>query len=195
MNRAIIVGLATVAAFHVSRFTVHAQGVVRPPALVAPNRANPADVASIDAMVKALYETVGFPPGGNQDSTRMRTLFAPGARLIPPQSPQRPDSFLVWTVDDYLTVIRAAMQANPNLRARGFSEREVARRTERFGNLVHLFSTYESRYTAQDSVPFARGINSIQLMWHSNRWWVLGIAWDAERPGNALPAEYLRTPD
>ncbi|MGH7752357.1 MAG: hypothetical protein ACREN5_06045 [Gemmatimonadales bacterium] len=182
-------------ALPVSGFSLHAQGVVRPPALPAPNRANPADVTSIDAIVKALYETVGFPPGGDQDSTRMRTLFAPGAHLIPPQSPQRPDSFLVWTVDEYLRVIRAAMQVNPNLKSRGFSEREVARRTERFGNLVHLFSTYESRYTAQDSVPFARGINSIQVMFHNNRWWVLNIAWDAERPGNPLPPEYLRSPD
>jgi hypothetical protein len=32
-----------------------------------------------------------------------------------------------------------------------------------------------------------RGINSIQLFHDGTRWWVLGIAWDNERPGNPLP--------
>jgi hypothetical protein len=154
--------------------------------------ANPADVASVDAIIKALYEAVGFAPGGRQDSTRMRSLFMPGAHLVPPQNPRRPDSVMVWTVDDYLRVVNAFLARDTTgIGVRGFSEREASRRMETFGNLVHVFSTYESRYTARDSLPFTRGINSIQLMRQNGRWWVVNIAWEQERAGLIVPPDYL----
>jgi hypothetical protein len=62
---------------------------------------------------------------------------------------------------------------------------------ERFGSIAHVFSTYESRHTAQDSVPFTHGINSIQLFFDGTRWWVVTVFWDAERPGLTIPREYL----
>jgi len=172
-----------------------AQQAGPPSPLPVVNAANPADVASVDAIIKALYEAVGFPPGDRQDSTRMRSLFFPGAHLVPPPSTRRPDSVTVLTVDGYLRAVNAILDRDTTasgMRVRGFSEREAARRTESFGNLVHVFSTYESRYTARDSLPFTRGINSIQLMRHNGRWWVVNIAWEQERPGLELPAEYLR---
>ena len=67
----------------------------------------------------------------------------------------------------------------------------IHRVTQRFGNVAHVFSTYESRRTASDPTPFSRGINSIQLMHDGARWWVVTIFWDSERPSNAIPAKYL----
>ena len=55
----------------------------------------------------------------------------------------------------------------------GLFEREIAGRREEFGPIVHVFSTYESRRSASDANPIARGINSIQLMKHAGRWWVV----------------------
>jgi len=37
----------------------------------------------------------------------------------------------------------------------------------------------------------ARGINSIQLMKHADRWWIVTVMWDQERPDNPIPARYL----
>jgi hypothetical protein len=54
---------------------------------------------------------------------------------------------------------------------------EIARRTERYGSVVHVFSTYESRRNADDAEPFMRGINSIQLLYEKGRWWVVTIFW------------------
>jgi hypothetical protein len=77
----------------------------------------------------------------------------------------------------------------------GFTEREIARRMERFGNIVHAWSTYEGRFTAPGA-PTAepiRGINSIQLTSDGTRWYVLSISWEAERADLKIPAEYLRS--
>ena len=71
----------------------------------------------------------------------------------------------------------------------GFFEKEVHRETQRFGNIAHVFSTYESRIKA-DGPTIARGINSIQAFWDGKRWWITNAIWDEERPDNPMPPEY-----
>src|SRR5687767_13895591 len=88
--------------------------------------ANPADVASIDAILAALYDVISGPAGQKRNWDRMRSLFVPGARLIP--TGRRADgggSIQVWTVDQYIE------RVGPRLEESGFFERELARRTER----------------------------------------------------------------
>jgi len=156
------------------------------PAAPTPPPARPADVASVDAIITALYDVISGPKGAKRDWDRMRSLFHPGARLIP--TGKRPDgsaSARVLDVEGYIE------RSGPFLEGEGFFEREIGRRTERFGNVVHVFSSYDSRHAASDAEPFARGINSIQLYHDGARWWVMTIMWDSERPGNAIPAKYL----
>ena len=148
--------------------------------------ARPADVASIEAIIAALYDVISGPPGQNRDWDRFRSLFTAGARLIvaaPSSEGGVPSPNM--TVEEYVVA------ADPFLKRDGFWEREIARRVERYGNVAHVFSTYESRVKAADSPPFSRGINSIQLVTNGERWWVVTILWDFERPGNPIPREYL----
>ena len=37
----------------------------------------------------------------------------------------------------------------------------------------------------------SRGINSIQLLNDSKRWWVVTVFWDAEQKGKTIPEKYL----
>ena len=148
--------------------------------------ARPADVSSMDAIVATLYDVISGPGGQARDWDRMRSLFVPGGRLIPSVVGEHGGATArVLDVDGYIARVR------PTFERTGFFEREIARKTEAFGNIAHLFSTYESRHTATDAAPFARGINSIQLLKDGDRWWIVTVFWDAERQGNILPAEYL----
>ena len=159
----------------------------QPPASNTPAAA-PADVASVDAIIAALYDVISGPAGQTRNWDRMRSLFIPGARLIPTSKAQ--DGTIrhrVMTVEDYVT------QVGPNLERNGFFEREIGRKTETFGNVTHAFSAYDSKRTAQDAQPFARGINSIQLLNDGKRWWVVTVFWDSERPDNQIPAKYLES--
>ena len=56
---------------------------------------------------------------------------------------------------------------------------------------MQVWSSYESRHTADDSKPFARGINSMQIVHARGRFWIASIMWDAERPGLTLPDKYV----
>jgi hypothetical protein len=144
------------------------------------------DVASIDAIMTALYASISGAVGQARDWDRMRSLFIPGARLIP--TGRRQDgsgAHTVLTVEDY---IRGSGDA---LVSMGFREIEIARVTEQFGDIAHTFSSYEA-YQGEESAPFMRGINSIQLWNDGTRWWVLSIFWQQENEQQPIPEKYLR---
>jgi hypothetical protein len=163
---------------------------------------NEKEVETIDGIIAALYDTISGPAGQKRDWERMRTLFAPGARLIPtapvrppgsaadaPLNGDEPHAAQVLDVDGYVA------RAGKYLEENGFFERETARRVETFGHIAHVWSTYEARHKADDPKPFLRGINSIQLMNDGRRWWVVGIFWEAETPKTPLPEKYFKSGD
>ena len=159
-----------------------------PEAAAAIPAANPADVASMDAIIAALYDVISGPAGKKRDWDRMRSLFLPDARLIP--SGPRPGGGYgarVGAVEDYIT------RSAPYLETQGFFEREIARKTDMFGNIAHVFSTYESRHKADEEKPFARGINSIQLINDGKRWWIVTVFWQGEDEKHPLPEKYLKS--
>jgi hypothetical protein len=152
----------------------------------APPRANPADVASLDAIISSLYDVISGPAGQERDWNRFRSLFIPGARLIPTGHPANaPARTTVLTPDQYVA-------RSGGLTRNGFFEREIGRTTDQFGAITHIFSAYESKRSASDAAPFARGINSIQLLNDGTRWYVVSIFWDGERPDNPIPEKYLK---
>lgn len=149
-----------------------------------PPAAKPDDVKSMDAVIGAAYDSISGPAGQKRDWDRFRSLFVPGARLIPAVATNGGATARVFSVEDYI------QRSTPGLE-RGFFEHEIARKTDAFGNIAQVFSTYESRHAAADAAPFARGINSFQLLKDGDRWWIVTIYWDSERPGNPIPAQYL----
>jgi hypothetical protein len=153
-----------------------------PPAVPA---ARPEDVASIDAILAAVYDVISGPRGKARDWDRMRGLFVPGARLIPcrPKGADGKVAVAILTVEDYIA------RSGPTLVEKGFVERQVARRVDRFGHLAQVFSTYETRLDGEAGL-LGRGINAIHLLWDETRWWVVTIMWDAESPTQPIPAEY-----
>ena len=159
---------------------------VAPQAATTTPAANPADVASPDAIIAAVYNVISGPAGQKRDWDRMRSLFYAGARLIP-TSPKKEGGLGVTSLSAQDYIDRASSYFEKN----GFAEKEIARKTEQWGNILQAFSTYESRHDAKDEKPFARGINSFQLFFDGTRWWIVTIYWQEEKPENPLPAEYL----
>lgn len=148
--------------------------------------ADPADVESIDAIMLAVYDVISGAAGETRDWDRMRTLFRPEAKLIPvgraaQGAPLQP---IYWDLEFYINNV------GPRLEEGGFFEVEINRVVERYGNIAHVFSTYESRRNEDDAEPFTRGINSFQLFFDGDRWWVVNIFWQGETPNNPIPEEY-----
>ncbi|MBS1798149.1 MAG: hypothetical protein JSS81_30325 [Acidobacteria bacterium] len=151
--------------------------------------ANPADVGSIDAIMKAVYDVISGDAGKPRDWDRFRSLFYKDARLIP--SGKNAQTGIIGaralSPEDYVK------RVEPVFAKDGFYEREKARRVEVYGNIAQVFSTYESFRSLSDKKPFMRGINSFQLLNDGQRWWVITIFWQAETPENPIPKKYLKS--
>jgi hypothetical protein len=152
------------------------------------------DVDTVEHLVASLYDVISGAAGKPRDWDRFRSLFLPDGRLgvIRPDTaanadqPARKSDVVFLTPDMYIE------RDDPYFKAHGFFERSIANRVEEFGNLVHIWSTYESRHAADDPKPFTRGINSIQIVHAQGRYWVASILWYEEQPGLTLPEKYLK---
>lgn len=164
-----------------------------PPAVSAPiatPMADPADVASVDAVVAALYDVISGEAGAPRDWDRFQSLFVPGATMggvgrgpegtlrVRPMSPA-----------DYIARNSAHFAANP------FYEREIGRRTDGFGPIVTVLSAYRID-AARDAAttPLQRGVNAVQLMNDGRRWWIVSVIWTGETPETPLPTDLVTRP-
>lgn len=143
------------------------------------------DVDTPEHIIAAVYDVISGP-AGKRDWDRFRSLYHPGARLIPSgRNPQGALNARVLTPEDYVSRGQAIFDKE------GFFERSIANRIEVWDHIAQVWSTYESRHAKDDAKPFARGINSFQLFNDGNRWWILTIFWEPEDASHPIPEPYL----
>jgi hypothetical protein len=143
------------------------------------------DVESIDSTIKALYEIISGDAGVARDWDRFKNLFTVDAKLLPTYKDKEGKvGYRAMTPDDYVQMFTSRI-------ATGFHERELNRVVEEFGNIVHVFSVYETRDKSDGPVT-RRGINSIQLLKSNDRYYVANIFWSGEDKDNPIPEKYLK---
>lgn len=143
-------------------------------------------VSSLDNTIETLYSVISGDAGIERDWDLFKHLFYENAKLIP--SGKNNEGLHIakfMSPDDYINTSGKWLFEN------GFHEVETNRIVETFGNISHVFSTYESFKTKNDEKPFMRGINSMQLMNDGVRWWIINIYWMQESKDNPIPERYL----
>ena len=143
----------------------------------------PADVATIDGIVAAFYDVISGPVGQPRDWGRDATLYVEPITftVVGRDSAGKPVAHTI-SKQQYVD------ESDAFLVQSGFTEREIHRETREFGNIAHVWSTYE--WTTADGRT-GRGINGIDLFHDGTRWWITHATWEPEREGNPIPAEYL----
>jgi hypothetical protein len=137
--------------------------------------ARPSDVATVDAILHALYEAISGPAGQPRDWDRFRSLFLPGGRLMPIVSvPGEKPGVRFLSAEDFI------QRVEPIFASEDFWERESSRQTETFGHFAHVLSFYES-LRSPNGPPFERSANSIQLFNDGFRWWIVSVMWNTSR--------------
>jgi hypothetical protein len=146
----------------------------------------PDDQKQINALIHALYAVISFDEGGEPDWQRMSSLFSRHARItrITPEGTDYLD------VRGFQEMAKEALDLGMYTQ---FHEVEVQRDERRFGGLAHVLSAYETRQSREATEPFARGVNSLQLICEEGVWKVLSLFWDEERVDNPLILRALFT--
>lgn len=145
--------------------------------------ADPADVATIDSLVKALYVVISGPAGLQRNWSRAKSLFIPEIRMIAtnPNKAGQPNVRVI-NFQEYVDRVAVAVEKQ------GFYESEIKRSVRQFGNIAQVFSSYEIQHERKGE-PVVRGVNALQLYFDGHRWWIASIVWDTDRPGNQLPKD------
>ena len=154
-----------------------AAALIASPAAAQAPAGSSANLVAIDKTISDVYAVISGPPGQKRDFAKMRTMFAPNAllRVI------TPTGLKGGTVDEYIA------KSGPTLEKEGFNETELGRRTEIYGNLASVWSSYDGR-TATGTFK-TRGINSFQLVKTNGKWLVASILWQQETPQLPLPSD------
>jgi len=157
--------------------------IAQQPANAQSIRVQHADAASPEAVVNTLYESITRNPGEQFDWPRFCSLFLPTATMMPSLNQVggvttvlSVEEFIKW-VDEH-TVVGGEND-------KGFQEREVTHGVDRFGDIAQVFSEYEKGFRGSREI-LGRGINSIQLVRRTDRWWISSIVWDEETATRSL---------
>lgn len=144
------------------------------------------NVKTLDSTIETLYAVISGEQGQERNWEQFNYLFHPEAKLIPTGKNQAGEiNATFMTPEGYIT------RASKMLTDIGFFEKEIHRTEDTFGTITQIFSTYNSYKHDSMDQPFARGINSIQLLNDGKRWWIISIYWMQETPEHPIPDKYL----
>lgn len=132
----------------------------------------------LDALMDLFYRVVSFEEGGSPDWDSMAQLFSRRARItrVTPEAIDHLDLEGFRSMAEELIEVGAFTS---------FFEREIARRVDRFGNVMHVASAYETRISPDAVDYIERGVNSLQLVHEDGRWKICSLCWDDHAPSSA----------
>ncbi|MEM9674755.1 MAG: hypothetical protein AAF992_19335 [Bacteroidota bacterium] len=142
------------------------------------------DIATIDGIISATYEAVSGKQGAKRNWARDRSLHHPAAIYAFPDSVEGELQQVVMSVSDF------HQETDTLVSTTGFYESEINREVRIFGNIAHVWSTYQTQFEP-DGPVMRRGINSIQLFYDQDRWWIISWTFDRETRLQPIPTTFL----
>ena len=136
-----------------------------------------------DEVIKTMYSVISGP-AGERDWDLFHSLFTADARMGALHATPEGVAYAAFTPAQYRE------RNAPHFLQQGFYEEELHREVHRFGELVHVFSSYQYRFEEEGDV-ISRGINSVQLVQTGEGWKIVSLQWNSERPDNPIPTAYL----
>lgn len=143
------------------------------------------DVKSIDSIIKASYEVVSGEKGAKRQWERDRFIHHPNAIYSFTDRQNEVTKQVIMSVKEF------HQETDNMIMETAFYESEVNRETRIFGNIAHVWSTYQTQLQ-KDGPVMRRGINSIQLIFENERWSIISWIFDKELKSNKIPKSFDR---
>ncbi len=136
-----------------------------------------AAVKSIDGIINELLDQLTIEKGEQMDTTAVRNLFHPQALFTVADSTQAEtvslDEFLILLKDPYYE--------------EGYLEKEIHKVVDEYNGIAQVFQTF---YGKDSEGVEEKGINSYQLTYYKDRWWIVSLLWTIESKSLEIPAKY-----
>ena len=145
------------------------------------------DTSSVQNLLDAYYNCISGPIGQKRDFDRLKNLFHPTVKFTYSywNTEGTKASVMVFkSVEEYISKLGY-------LDKKGFYEQEIANKTNQFGAVIQVFSSY--KYWVEDrSIPSNRGVTSYEIFYDGNRYWFLSMFWMSENEKYRIPAKYVK---
>lgn len=141
------------------------------------------DVSTISGIMKATYEAVSGEAGEVRQWERDRSLHSPNAVYSFPVKKDGKYEHVTMTLNEFHG------ETDEMVATTAFYENEINREVRIFGHIAHVWSTYETRLSKNGPVE-RRGINSVQLYYEQERWWIVSWTFDRETEANRIPKTF-----
>lgn len=137
------------------------------------------ETASINGILQELLNQISVEKGEKMDTAAIRNLFYPDAQLTVLNNADSSfaetvslEGFLILLTDPYYE--------------EGYHEEAIHTTIDECNGIAQVFQSFYGK----DSESVERGINSYQLAYYNNRWWIVSLLWTLESPDVQLPKKY-----
>lgn len=138
------------------------------------------DVKSIDAIINAYYEVIS---GSATDPWQFeRDKFIHSAKAFITRYDENKKTGPHSLEKEYIPILMVPREA--------MYEIELKRKVSRYGNMAQVWSAFEIRIDPKIETNI-RGLNSIQLFFENDRWWIDSWTCVMESDKNAIVSEFL----
>jgi hypothetical protein len=142
------------------------------------------EVQSIDGILAEVLDIVSREKGEKADTAAFRNLFVPWARFsVHTHDDSAAQPVQTATLDEFIEIL-----SDPYYEE-GFEEYELNKVVDEYNGIAHAFQVYRVKDT--DGVD-ETGLNSYQLVYYDDRWWIVSTLWTGNSNGVDVPEKYMK---
>jgi hypothetical protein len=140
-----------------------------------------AALESIDGIVNELLDKITIEKGEKMDTAAIRKLFHPSAQFTVLMHLEFGPYAESASLDDFIDML-----TDPYYQE-GYLEKEIHKVVDEYNGIAQVFQTFYGRDS--DGIE-ERGINSYQLAYYQDRWWIVSMLWTLETDKERIPKKY-----
>lgn len=140
-------------------------------------------VYSIEGIVTKMLDIISAEKGETRDWETFKSLFTPNVTFsVLTTGLDYPYPFESINLDDFVESMQDEYYDA------GFEEYGLGHVVNEYNGLANVFQSFYGKDSEGSEI---RGINSYQLVYFQDRWWISNLTWTFETPENPIPDKYL----
>lgn len=143
-----------------------------------------AAVRTIDGIINEMLNLTTRVKGESREWDTFRNLFLPTATFTVLYNDNSfPQPAETVTLDEFIELMQDEYYEE------GYIEYELGKVVNEYNGIANVF---QAVYQKDSENLETRGINSYQLIFFNDRWWIANIVWTTNLNGVEIPKEYLK---
>jgi len=137
-------------------------------------------VRSIDGIVNEVLKLISGEKGVARNWDDFRNLFTPNAQFtVLNHGENGVNNYITYSLEEFVRIGKKFYEND------GFIEYELKKTVNEYNGIAHVFQSYYAKELDNEE----EGINSFQLIFDGERWWITSLLWTSDRNGIKIPKE------